>query len=183
MTPVLETARLVLRPFVDADARLLLALDSDPEVMRYIGPFRLADEAAYRDRIRNYFLPSYQRHPGYGFWPAEERDTGAFVGWFHLRPGVDYRFAAEAGFRAGEYDVGFRLIRAAWGKGYATEVTRALVGRAFTDSGVDAVVACVLTTNRASVRVLEKAGLRRVSEFALPGFDTPAAKYELTKGA
>ncbi|HJZ91693.1 MAG TPA: GNAT family N-acetyltransferase [Gemmataceae bacterium] len=183
MPPVLVTDRLVLRPFVEDDARHLLALDSDPEVMRYVGPFRLPDEAAYRARIRDYFLPSYERHPGYGFWPAEERATGTFVGWFHLRPALDYRFAAEAGFRAGEYDVGFRLARRAWGKGYATEVTRALVGRAWADSRVEAVVACVLVANAASVRVLEKAGLCKVREFVLPGFDEPAAKYARVRAA
>jgi RimJ/RimL family protein N-acetyltransferase len=179
MPPILATDRLVLRPFVEDDAPLLLALDSDPEVMRYVGPFRLPDEAAYRARIRDYFLPSYDRHPGYGFWPAEERATGTFVGWFHLRPALDYRFAAEAGFRAGEYDIGFRLTRPAWGKGYATEVARALVARAFTDPGVRAVVATVLVGNVASCGVLEKAGLRKTGEFALPGFEMPAAKYEL----
>src|SRR5262249_5809271 len=162
MPPVLVTDRLVLRPFVEDDARHFLALDSDPEVMRYVGPFRLPDEAAYRARIRDYFLPSYERHPGYAIWPAGEPAPGALVGWVPARPALRHRVAAEAWFQAGDYDVGFRLVRAAWGRGYATEVTRALVTQAVADAGVEAVVACVLTTNRASVRVLEKAGLRLV---------------------
>jgi RimJ/RimL family protein N-acetyltransferase len=182
MAPVFETDRLVLRRFTEDDAPVLLALDSDPEVMRYIGPYGLPDEAAYRERIRTYFCPYYARGPRYGFWPAEERATGAFVGWFHLRPALDYRFAREAGFRAGEYDIGYRLARAAWGRGYATEVSRALVRRGFADPAVEAIVACVLVANGASCRVLEKAGLRRAGEFELPGFESPAAKYALPRG-
>jgi RimJ/RimL family protein N-acetyltransferase len=181
MAPVLKTERLVLRQFTEGDAASLLALDGDPEVMRHVGPYGLPDEAAYRERIRTYFVPYYQTGPRYGFWPAEEKATGAFVGWFHLRPALDYRFAREAGFRAGEYDIGFRLVRAAWGQGYATEVSRALARRGFADPAVGAIVAVALVANRASSRVLEKAGLRPVAEFPLPGFDTPAAKYVLRR--
>ena len=183
MTPVLETDRLALRQFTDADAPLLFALDSDPEVMRYIGPqYALPDAAAYRDRIHTYFRPYYATGPDFGFWAAEEKATGAFVGWFHLRPALDYRFAREAGYRAGEFDVGYRLVRAAWGKGYATEVTRALVRRGFAHPAVAAVVAVALVGNRASCRVLEKCGLRKVAEVPLPDFDMPGAKYAVTRG-
>ena len=66
-----------------------------------------------------------------------------------------------------------------WGNGYATEVSRALVRRGFADPAVTAIVAVALVANRASCRVLEKAGLRMVAEFPLPGFDIPAAKYAL----
>jgi RimJ/RimL family protein N-acetyltransferase len=180
--PVLETARLTLRQFTEADAGSLFVLDSDPEVMRYVGPqYAPPDEAAYRERIRAYFLPYHDKGPDFGFWAAEETATGRFVGWFHLRPALDYRFAREAGFREGEFDVGYRLMRWAWGNGYATEVTRALLQRGFAHSDVQAVVACVLVGNAASCRVLEKCGLRRVSEFPLPGFDMPAAKYAIAR--
>jgi len=183
MTPVLETDRLILRQFVEDDAAALYLLDRDPEVMRYVGPqFALPDEAAYRERVRNYFDPYYAKGPDFGFWAAEEKAAGQFVGWFHLRPAPDYRFPREAGFREGEFDIGFRLVRSAWGNGYATEVTRALLHRAIARPAVGAVVACVLVGNRASCRVLEKCGLRRVGEFPLPGFETPAAKYAVTRG-
>jgi RimJ/RimL family protein N-acetyltransferase len=181
MPAVLATDRVVLREFTADDASFLLALDSDPEVMRYCGPYRLPDEAAYRERIRNYFRPYYVKGPRFGFWAAEERATGQFIGWYHLRPALDYRFAKEAGYGNGDYDVGYRLVRAAWGNGYATEVSRALVRRGFAEAEVRAVVAVVLVGNLGSCRVLEKLGLRRVSEFPLPGFEMPAAKYALAK--
>ena len=178
---MLETERLLLREFTEADAPLLLALDSDPEVMRYVGRSGLADEVAYRERIRSYFLPYYEKGPNFGFWPANVKATGEFIGWFHLRPALDFRFAAEAGFQAGEFEIGYRLVRSAWGKGFATELTRALVQRGFGHPAVEAIVACALVENLASCRVLEKAGFRRVSEFALPGFDVLSAKYAVGK--
>jgi [ribosomal protein S5]-alanine N-acetyltransferase len=183
MAPVLQTERLLLRPFAEDDAPALLAMDRDPEVMRYIGPYALPDENSYRERIRDYFQPYYARSPHFGFWAAEEKSTGLFIGWFHLRPAIDYRFAAEAGFGPGEFDVGYRLMQSAWGKGYATEITRALVDRGLALSEVKAIVACVLVENQASIRVLEKAGLRRMSEFLLPGFEIRAAKYALERSS
>src|SRR5262245_12912939 len=91
MPAFLETDRITLRQFTEDDAPLLLALDSDPEVMRYCGPYGLPDEAAYRERIRHYFQPYYAKGPRFGFWAAEEKATGRFIGWFHLRPALDYR--------------------------------------------------------------------------------------------
>jgi RimJ/RimL family protein N-acetyltransferase len=181
MPAFLETERVLLRRFTEDDAAHLLALDSDPEVMRYCGPYGLPDEAAYRERIRKYFQPYYAKGPRFGFWAAEERATGQFIGWYHLRPAFDYRFAREADYRDGDYDIGYRLVLAAWGKGYATEVSRALVRRGFEVPEVRAIVAVVLVGNLASCRVLDKLGLRRVSEVPLPGFEMAAAKYALAK--
>jgi len=181
MKPILETDRLVLRQFTEADAPRLLSLDSDPEVMRYIGPFGLPDEQAYLERIHSYFLPYYQQGPHYGFWVAELKATGEFLGWFHLRDALDYRFVKEAGFLSGEFDIGYRMTRSSWGKGYATKVTRALISRGFARPEVHAIVACVLVANLASCRVLQKAGLKPCADFILPGFDQPAHKYRISR--
>jgi [ribosomal protein S5]-alanine N-acetyltransferase len=149
--------------------------------MRYIGPYQLPDAEAYRRYIATKFFPYYARGEGHGFWAAVEKVGGAFLGWFVLRPALDYRFAAEAGHRAGEVELGYRLRKAAWGKGYATEGSRALVRKAFAELGAECVVATALVGNAASIRVLEKAGLRRVGEFALPGYDQPSVKYALRR--
>ncbi|MBN9117937.1 MAG: GNAT family N-acetyltransferase, partial [Planctomycetes bacterium] len=119
---MLETDRLRLRRFADtdADAELLFELDSDPEVMRYIGPFALPNAAAYRERVRAVWLPYYE-HPPRAFAAAFDKATGQFVGWFFLRPAADYKFATEAGWtRPGDLELGYRLRRAAWGRGLAT---------------------------------------------------------------
>ncbi len=181
MKVFLETERLILRQFTEDDADNLFALDSDPEVMRYIGPYRLADREAYRQRIRTSYFGYYATYQGFGFWAAMEKASGEFIGWFTLRPALDYRFAAEAGFGADDVELGYRLRKSAWGKGYATEGARALVQKAFADSGVTCVVSSALVGNVASTRVMEKAGLKRAGTFAISGFDQPAVKYALDR--
>jgi [ribosomal protein S5]-alanine N-acetyltransferase len=181
MTVILETPRLLLRWFTEDDADHLFALDSDPEVMRYVGPHGLGSVAAYREHVRVRLLPAYARDERYGLWAALEKASGDFLGWFHLRPALEYRFAAEAGYAAGELDLGYRLRRAAWGKGHATEVSLALVRRAFADPDVVRVVATALVSNVASTRVMEKVGMKKEKLFALPGYEIAAVKYALSR--
>jgi len=181
MNIVLETERLILREFIEDDAEHLLALDSDPEVMRYLlipGP---RTRAAYAERIRNTYLPYYAAGAGHGFWAALDKASGAFLGWFCLRPGFDYRYAAQAEFRAGDVELGYRLRKAVWGKGLATEAARALVPKAFANPRTARVVAAALLANVASWRVMEKVGLRRANEFVLPDFGAPAVAYALER--
>jgi RimJ/RimL family protein N-acetyltransferase/acetyl esterase/lipase len=156
----LETERLVLRRFTDDDIDDLVELDSDPEVMRFINGGRPTP----RDEIENEVLPAYlryyERYDGYGFWAAVERSTGRFVGWFHFRP-------AE-GAPPDEVELGYRLRKSAWGKGYATEGSRALIDKGFAELGVQRVIASTMVVNIASRRVMEKAGLRFVRIFHQP---------------
>ncbi len=180
MKIVLETERLVLRQLVAADAKRLYDLDSDPEVMRYINGGLPPDY----EHIKNEALPSlidyYQRHAHYGFWAAEEKRDGDFLGWFHFRPDKE---------TPAEIDIGYRLKRAYWGRGYATEGTRGLVAQAFGAWSETCVIGYALAANAASRRVLEKAGLKLEKEFAygqdvLPGWalkERWAAKYALHK--
>ncbi len=154
---LLETERLILRRFTGADADQLFALDDDPQVMRYIsgGPGTPLEEIE-RDDLPH-FLRQYESLPGWGFWAAVERSTGAFLGWFHLRP--------DKGDPADEPELGYRLHRSAWGQGYATEGSKALIDKAFRDLGARRVVANTMTVNEASWRVMEKSGMRRVRIF------------------
>jgi RimJ/RimL family protein N-acetyltransferase len=159
--PGLVTERLVLRRFTAADAGNLLALDGDPEVMRYLEP-RVRTRAQIDAEVLPLFLGRHQRYPGFGRWAADTRDGGHFVGWFGLRPVqpieaaiVDWPDAPPGGVA----EIGYRLRRSAWGRGYATEGTRALVHRAFTELGVCEVVATTMTVNTRSRAVMEKAGL------------------------
>jgi len=156
----LETERLVLRRFTGDDIDHLVELDSDPEVMRFINGGRPTP----RDEIENDVLPGflgyYERYAGYGFWAAVERSTGRFIGWFHFRP------AKEA--PPDEVELGYRLRRSAWHKGFATEGSRALIDNGFAELGVQRVVAFTMVVNVASRRVMEKAGLRFVRVFHQP---------------
>jgi RimJ/RimL family protein N-acetyltransferase len=179
--PVLETERLTLRRFTDtdADAELAFELDSDPDVMRYIGPFAMPSVAASRARIRDVWLAQYTK-PGRGCLATFEKATGAFIGWFFLRPAPQHKFAQEVGWtRASDLELGYRLRRAAWGRGFATEAATLLVRLALTDPEVTGVVAAALVTNRASWRVMEKIGMTHVRDFALAGYADPVVMYAL----
>lgn len=151
----LETGRLVLRRFTEADAGHLVDLDSDPAVMRFLTGGRPTPRHVIETEVLPGYLAAYDRHPGFGHWAAEEAATGTFLGWFEFRP------EPEA---AGAHDVelGYRLRASAWGRGYATEGARALVRRGFARLGVERVFATTMAVNRGSRRVMEKAGLRYV---------------------
>jgi RimJ/RimL family protein N-acetyltransferase len=157
MAPYLETERLILRPFTEDDVDDLVELDSDPAVMRHITGGR----ATPREEIAKRFLPRARKHHdrGFGAWAAIEKSSGDFVGWFGLHATDDRP--------PDEVELGYRIRRASWGKGYATEVSRALVEKAFTELGAKAVWAQAMTVNAASRRVMEKAGLQYVRTFHL----------------
>jgi RimJ/RimL family protein N-acetyltransferase len=161
--PGLETERLVLRRVTAADVGNLLALDGDPEVVRYLEP-RVKTRAEIEAEVLPLFLGRHQRYPGFGRWAADTRDGGDFVGWFGLRPVqpseaaiIDWPDAAPG---TGFAEIGYRLRRVAWGHGYATEGARALVRRAFTTLGVREVVATTMAVNARSRAVMERVGLR-----------------------
>jgi RimJ/RimL family protein N-acetyltransferase len=183
MKVVLETERLLLRHFTEADADALLLMEQEPDVLRYVGRKPLADVDAYRNKIRSVFLPYYAKTGGYGACAIIEKTSGALVGGCSLRPGLDSDLVAEMAFGPDDVELGFGLRKPSWGKGYATEIARALVRRAFTELGAISLVACVTIDNLASVRVLEKAGLRRAGEpICLPGENELSVKYALSKG-
>ena len=176
MREPLLTDRLILRDITEADAELLFELDSDREVMRYIGP-RPADEVeSYRDRTREVYVP-YQAHPWHGLRIVLDRASGEFLGWVFARPATASKNAREMGWtRPDEVEVGYRFRRSAWGRGVATEASMPLVQIALEDPETTAIVACALEGNAASLRVLHKLGLERVGEVRLPETNQPLVK-------
>jgi RimJ/RimL family protein N-acetyltransferase len=179
MQVFLETGRLILRRFTGDDVDLLVELDADPEVMRYINGGEPTSRAEVVDEVLPAFLEYYERYPGYGFWAAVEKSTGEFLGWFHFRP-------KEGGF-ADEPELGYRLLRSAWGKGYATEGSRALIDKGFAEFGVQRVFAETMAVNTASRRVMEKSGLRFVRAYhaewpvRIPGDEHGDVEYALDR--
>lgn len=170
----LETERLILRQFTEADADNLWQLDSDPEVMRYINGGTPSDRAQIQERLSQ-FLQYYQDWEGYGFWAVHDKLKGEFMGWFHFRPAWENRE---------EIELGYRLKRAVWGQGYGTEGARALIEKGFFELGTKRVVAKALAVNLASIRVMEKAGLKfekRFIETRFPGNNQEAVQYGLDR--
>jgi RimJ/RimL family protein N-acetyltransferase len=170
MQVLLETDRLVLRRFTEADLDNLVDLDGDPEVMRFLS----GGSATPRDVIQYSTLPRilsyYDSFDGYGIWAAIEKATGEFLGWFLFRP--------VEGDSPGDVELGYRLRRSAWGKGYGTEGSRALIRKGFTELGAQRVIAQTYQDNLASRRVMEKLGMTLVRTFRLTLDDL--ARYDIS---
>jgi ribosomal-protein-alanine N-acetyltransferase len=146
----IETARLVMRRWTDADREPFAAMNADPEVMRYFpAPLTRAESDELIDRIEERFHAD-----GYGLWALERRDDGAFLGFTGLAPvpsGLPFAPALE---------VGWRLARAAWGHGYATEAAREALRVGF-EAGHGEIVSLTAQVNAPSRRVMERLGMRR----------------------
>jgi RimJ/RimL family protein N-acetyltransferase len=159
------TRRLSLRPLAVDDVDHLVALDADPEVMRFL----TGGVPSTREEVDAAVRASLDHR-----WRADTLAAGAFVGWFGLRPSAD-----------GEYELGYRLRRDAWGLGYATEASRALVDAAFGVLGARRVWAQTMAVNTSSRRVMERCGLRFVRSFHLEwadpieGTELGEVEYEL----
>jgi RimJ/RimL family protein N-acetyltransferase len=178
MEAFVETDRLVLRRFTPDDLDLIVHLDSDPQVKRYIDNGAEVDRDELAEML-DWWLGYYDRFAGYGFWAAIDKTTGSFLGWFHLRPGE--------GAGPQEPELGYRLRQDAWGQGYATEGSKALIDKAFTELGAERVYASTMVVNVASRRVMEKAGLRYVRTFhadwpvRIPGDEHGDVEYAIDR--
>lgn len=185
----LETERLILRQFTESDANNLFELDSDREVIRFVnlGIIKGGDpiDTDY-ETIRNKTLPRwleyYQKYEGYGFWAAMEKSSNEFIGWFQFRPALDSPFNVTSGlYDNNDIELGYRLRKAFWGKGYATEGARALVLKGFSELGTQRVISSALAENRASSRVMEKAGLKFWQKYIHPEIEPEVVVYALNK--
>lgn len=175
---------MVLRRFTEADANELAALHADPDVMRYTDTGRPVPREVVERATLPGILREYRDLPvGLGCWAAVDRGSAAFLGWFSLRP------AQSVGLSSGGTELGYRLARSAWGRGYATEGARALIDLGFVELDIDTVVATTMTVNTASRRVLEKAGLSLVRTFFeewpdyIEGAEHGDVEYALTREA
>jgi RimJ/RimL family protein N-acetyltransferase len=161
---ILTTPRLVLRQFTEDDVDNLFRLNSDPEVMRYLSGGRPTPREDIRNQIIPFHLDVYGRLDRLGTWAAESADSREFLGWFHFRPG-------HGSDDITNIELGYRLRRPAWNKGYATEGSRALIDMGFTGLGVERVFAHTMTVNAGSRHVLEKCGLTLVRTIPYEGAD------------
>jgi RimJ/RimL family protein N-acetyltransferase len=146
---ILETPRLILRELTEDDARDVYRLNSNPNVMRYLGPeaLLLSPEEALA-MLRSRIFPLYARY-GMDRWAVMLREKHAMIGLCGLRylPGTN------------EYDLGYRFLESHWGKGYATECARAVLDYGRAQLPGARIVGKAFLENAASIRVLEKIGL------------------------
>lgn len=154
MNDQIRTARLLLRRWTDDDRAPFAAMNADAEVMRHLPALLTrAQSDALIDRIE----AGFDEH-GYGLWAVEARDQ--LVGFTGLAwTGLDVSFTPAL-------EVGWRLVRSAWGRGYATEAGTAALARGFDE--VDNIVSFTAVTNTPSERVMQRLGMRRDGEFDHP---------------
>ncbi|ROS23739.1 GNAT family N-acetyltransferase [Cellulomonas sp. PhB150] len=176
----LQTDRVTLRQLGLDDAERLVELDSDPAVMRYLTGGEPTPPEMYRDGM-HHFVAAYERWAGnFGLFAAYESESGTFIGWFCLRP--------ERDGPLDQVELGYRLRQAAWGKGYATEVSSALLTKAFTELDVRTVWGETMSLNVPSQHVMEKVGMVVVRDVETPedmmaveGSELGGYRYEITR--
>ncbi len=179
--PSLMGARILLVPLAQEHLEFEVALDSDPEVMRYLASrasTRAEAELAHHDR-----LAVADEVPGLGYWVGFA--DGEFLGWWCLRApnGPDQPKVA------GEADLGYRLLRRHWRQGYASEGARELIRYGFSEVGLNRIFAQTLSVNVASRATMQSAGLRFARAFMsgerypdpLPGEEDGEVEYDLTR--
>jgi len=177
--PTLHTDRITLVPLADEHFEWEVELDSDPEVMRYLGgraSTREEVEAAHARRIA-----VAQEVDGLGFWVGLVEEE--FVGWWILRPA----HGPDQPDDPGVADLGYRLLPRHWGKGLASEGARELVRYGLEDVGLDKIIAQTLAVNARSRAVMERVGLSYVRGFSssmtaqVEGLEAGEVEYEMTR--
>lgn len=161
----IETARQVLRRFAPDDAPGMFALNGDPLVIRWVydEPFESIDATrAFLERYQEVY-----RRDGIARLAAIDRTTGAFLGWCGLRRQTD-----------GEVDLGYRYLRATWGRGLATEASLACLAYGFEKLALERIVGRAALENAASIRVLQKVGMRFEKNIDVEGH--PSVQYVIT---
>ena len=149
MKVILETDRLLLREFVEDDAESFFKLNNYPEVVRFVPDKPLLNVEQARQTLIDHPIADYRRY-GFGRGACILKSTGEQIGFAGLK------YLDELG----EVDVAYRLLPAHWGQGLATEVALASVRYGFAALGLKRITGLVMPKNIASVRVLEKTGLR-----------------------
>ncbi|MBL7829275.1 MAG: GNAT family N-acetyltransferase [Saprospiraceae bacterium] len=147
-----ESANLRLRPFRESDFPFAFRMQSSEEIMHYIRA-ATSDESEVRART-DMWLSYAAQNPGYGVWIMELKTDHTVVGYGVVR---------HVEFTPGkEIEIGYIVAREYWGKGFATEASRAMIAYAEKQLGVQELVAYTSEENTGSNRVLEKCGFQRM---------------------
>lgn len=149
---IFQTSRLILRQFTEDDAPLILQLNSDPEVVKYVHEPLLKTEEDAGKIIRDIILPQYKNQ--FGRWAIHVKDNMEFIGWC----GLKYRAEQD------EIDLGYRIMQKAWGNGYATEAAKHTLDYGFNTLQLKFIMARAHVQNTASIKVLEKIGMGFIGE-------------------
>ena len=148
MHVIFETPRLFLRRFTEEDANLIYKLNSDPEIVKYVHEPVLENETQAKKIITDIILPQYKLN--LGRWAIHTKSDYEFIGWCGLK------YIKETGIT----DLGYRLMKTAWGKGYATEAAQYTLIYSLRDLKIETITGMAHIENIASLKVLEKIGMK-----------------------
>lgn len=158
--PELSTERLLLRRWGAADRAPFAAMNADPRVMEHFpAALSQAESDAFVDRME----AALDRDP-YGLWAVEVAATEEFIGFTGLSvPSFEAHFTPAV-------EIGWRLVRHAWGHGYASEAARAAVAHGFDNTGLAEIVSFTTVANDRSQAVMRRIGMTRdpADDFAHP---------------
>ena len=171
----IETPRLILREIISEDVDRIFLLDSDAQVMKYIGvpPVTKVEESAETiHKIRKQYLEN-----GIARWAVIEKESNLLIGW----SGLKLLTEPINGFKD-VYELGYRFLPESWGKGYATESGKAVLDYGFNKMNLDKIYACVDIENVDSDKILkDKLGFESHGTFVDPLDNATCNWYELPK--
>lgn len=158
-----ETERLILREMREEDAPGILAMDKDPEVLRYL-PSAMIDSIEEALGVVQHIRKQYVDN-GIGRWAMVRKEDQAFVGWCGIKLVND----GTTNGRTNYYDIGYRMLPAYWGMGYGYEAAAACMQYAFQVLQLEELHATVMQGNTASIRIIEKMGMHYVEQYEEDG--------------
>jgi [ribosomal protein S5]-alanine N-acetyltransferase len=166
--PTLETEHLLLRAWRAEDADAWYSVLQEPDLLKYF-PDPRPPSRRMADRYIEHHLDHWETY-GYGHWVVTTRGDARIVGW----TGLEYIAELQ------QTELAYLLSRSVWGRGYATEAGRAAARFAFDAAGVQELIGLVHPGNAASIRVLEKCGMRLVDRVTL--WDLEMCRYRVLRG-
>lgn len=152
---LIKTERLQLRQFLPGDAKGMYDLNDDSLVLQYTGDAPFASIAAAEEFIRNY---DHYENYGMGRWTIIRKNDGRYLGWCGLKTHSDQTI-----------DLGFRLLRKYWNRGYASEAAKACIDYGFSSLGLREITGRADVRNLASIKVLEKVGMKWIRNESIEG--------------
>ncbi len=170
---ILETQRLILRPLNENDIDRMFLLDSNPNVMKYLGK-KIACDKSESESLIKFVIQQYNDN-GLGRLAVIEKESGLLIGWSGLKLQKE-----PINNHTNHYDLGYRFLPEYWGKGYATEAGKASLDFGFNELKAEIIYAYAHSENESSNWVLEqKLGFTKTEEFEEP--DGICNWYELKK--
>jgi|SRR5690242_3818670 len=160
---MIETERLILRPWRENDVAEFARVTNTPAVMEFLGGVK--EPESFRGSFER--VTASQERSGFCFWIVERRTDGALLGFCGLKVGNTPPIV-------GEIEIGWRLREDAWGKGYAREAAMATLAWAWRNLDCDRVVAITAAGNKRSWGLMERLGMHRLRDMDFEHPDVPA---------